>query len=191
MQEDEVIARLRALWYSLNRRCSQSSRVELRTYIDCQNNFHNFEHFKTWAELQHGCMNKESNGKYWSLDKDIIVPHNKVYAPERCCFVPTRLNTLLLRHDSGRGEYPLGVYFDYSRGLYKSVIRVGEGSPKTLGRFSCPKEAHREWQRAKIAQIRQRALEFSDLPYKIIEGLYKHMEIIEGDYTNNVETVVF
>ncbi len=45
----------------------------------------------------------------YCLDKDLIVEGNKVYSPELCCYVPVWLNNLILKNDSRRSKYGIGV----------------------------------------------------------------------------------
>lgn len=58
--------------------------------------WNNFQVFAKWATKQIGY---DLNG--WELDKDILVRGNKVYCPEACCFLPKRINSLLIKS----GEY--------------------------------------------------------------------------------------
>ena len=48
-------------------------------------------------------------GQEWQgreLDKDILWPGNKIYAPDKCLFVPREINSLLINRAAARGEYP-------------------------------------------------------------------------------------
>jgi hypothetical protein len=52
------------------------------------NEWHNFQNFAEWF-----CKNYcDASMDKWQLDKDIIVPGNRVYSPETCCFVPNAVN---------------------------------------------------------------------------------------------------
>lgn len=43
------------------------------------------------------------------LDKDILFKHNKIYSPEKCCFVPSCISCLFTKSDKARGNYLIGV----------------------------------------------------------------------------------
>ena len=45
------------------------------------------------------------------LDKDILYKGNKEYAPDKCIFVPERINKLFLKNDADRGDLPIGVTY--------------------------------------------------------------------------------
>lgn len=80
------------LWFQMLRRCydkEQQERTQGRTYKDCYvcerwmklSNFasdiKHIEGYDDWIE-KHG----------FCLDKDTIIPGNKLYAPSTCCFIP-------------------------------------------------------------------------------------------------------
>lgn len=54
--------------------------------------WHNFQNFAQWVENNYN----STTMKGWSLDKDLLSESNKVYSSETCCFLPQRLNTLLI-----------------------------------------------------------------------------------------------
>lgn len=76
-----------------------------------------FSTFRIWYSTNY----KEG----FELDKDILVPGNKVYSPDTCRYVPHYINSLLLSSNSRRGEYPLGVSKSYN--LYQASCRSHTG----------------------------------------------------------------
>ena len=85
-----------------------------------------------------------------SLDKDIIVPGNKVYGPDTCVFVSIQLNSFLVDSCAARGEWPIGVHWNKRAGKFVA----GCNNPITrkyeyLGYFRCPNEAHEAWRKRK------------------------------------------
>ena len=104
--------------------------------------------FKKWMEQQ------DWRGK--SLDKDIIVPRNRLYSPETCAFVLPATNLFVIASDASRGDCPIGVYLFKRTGKYCAQC----GNPFTrkresLGLFSTPEEAHEAWRKCKheLAQL--------------------------------------
>ena len=85
------------------------------------------------------------------LDKDILIPGNKVYGPEACCFVGKDLNTLLNIESGPRSRVCLGVYKSKS-GMFEAKCRV-DGACKLLGTFDNPEAAHKAWQVQKAENI--------------------------------------
>lgn len=91
-------------WINMIKRCySKKLHLKRPTYIGCtvHPDWHNFQNFSKWFE--------ENNVEGWHLDKDILFKGNKIYSSETCCFVPPEINTLFIKSDSIRGEYPIGV----------------------------------------------------------------------------------
>ena len=123
-----------------------------------------FKDFKEWCHQQIGF---DQDG--WHLDKDILVKGNKVYSPETCCFVPVELNSLLVNNRVTRGEFPVGVHYEKSRGKFQAYIRV-YGKRKHLGRFDTPEEAFNTYKQAKEAYIKEVANKWKD---KIDQRVYE------------------
>jgi len=89
----------------------------------------------------------------WCLDKDILQKGNKLYSKDTCCFVPQEVNSLLIKCDNSRGEWPVGVDFHKATGKFKAQLRIN-GKRKHLGYFTTPEEAFQAYKPAKEAQIK-------------------------------------
>lgn len=150
----EVGTRAHEVWSRLESRCNaESVSVRRPTYNNVRNGFASFQAFAEWAQGQYGYMLKDETGKYWQLDKDILLSGNLVYSEETCVFVPQRLNTILSVGNSRCNGLPLGVTWHKMVELYvaqmsnpNSPYAVGK---KHLGSFKCQMEAHRAWQVAR------------------------------------------
>ena len=102
-----------------------------------------FSNFKAWMEQQ------DWEGK--QLDKDLLVPGNKVYSPQTCVFVSQVVNTFLTERASDRGDYPIGVSLDKGTGKFKSQCRNPFTLKKEyLGSFLCEEGAHNTWLEKKL-----------------------------------------
>jgi len=98
----------------------------------------------------------------WELDKDIIQKGGKLYSKDTCCFVPSEINSLLVKSDNSRGEYPVGVCFDKTSGKFKAQLAIN-GKQKNLGYFTSPEEAFQAYKTAKEAYIKVVAEKWKDL----------------------------
>jgi hypothetical protein len=128
-------------WMSMLTRCySENYQSKYPSYKGCSvvREWLTFSNFKSWMELQ------DWEGK--QLDKDILFPGNKIYGPDTCVFVDARVNSFIIERAADRGEWPIGVCFDKSRGKYVATCSsVVTGKVKVLGHFKTPEEAHQAW----------------------------------------------
>lgn len=102
-----------------------------------------FSNFKRWMEKQ------DWEGNY--LDKDLLIPGNKVYSPEACIFVSRQVNTFLIERGADRGEYKIGVYWHKLRSKYRAQC----SNPFTkkiehLGYYLTEEAAHQAWLSKKL-----------------------------------------
>lgn len=96
-----------------------------------------FSNFKSWMEQQ------DWVGK--QLDKDLLVQGNKIYGPSTCLFVTSQVNLFLIKRDSSRGEWPIGVCFNKRLGKFHARVNsLGRGY-EHLGYYGTPQEAHQAW----------------------------------------------
>ena len=132
-----------AAWHDMLVRCYDANlRKKFPTYADCSvvKEWRLFSNFNQWFT--------ENYIEGYDLDKDILVPGNKVYGPDTCVFVSHALNSLLTDRGGCTGEHPLGVHFRKERQKYVARISTEKGRVY-LGSFPTPLEAHRAWQLAK------------------------------------------
>lgn len=161
-------------WTSVLERCySEKLHTSRPTYIDCSvvDDWLYFSQFKDWMEQQ------DWEGK--DLDKDIIVPNNKVYGPDTCVFVDQRVNTLLTNRGKLRGKYPKGVYYDKRKSKYKSQCAVN-GKNGSIGLYTCPISAFKAYVEYKSKLIEKVAAEQVDV--RIRDGLLLHAQMLWDEY---------
>ena len=135
------------LWKSVLQRCySVDCQMKHPTYIGCSvvKEWHSFSRFERWFT--------ENYIDGYHLDKDILVPGNKVYSAGTCVFVSREINGLLTDCRAARGAYPLGVNFHKVNKRYIASIHT-ESVLRYLGSFSTALEAHQAWQLAKSVNI--------------------------------------
>ena len=118
-------------------------------YVGCEvhPDFIKFQEFAQWCNAQIG-FGKEG----FEFDKDILIPGNKVYGPDTCCFVPKIINQLMIKNDRNRGAYPIGVTYYKARGVYEVKMSSG-GKNIHVGRFKTIDEAVAAYKVAKKAEI--------------------------------------
>lgn len=77
-------------WADLLRRCYSKRFLEKRSsYKGCTvcKEWHTFSNFKRWMEKQ------DWEGKV--LDKDLLSGDDKIYSPDTCVFLPSKINNFL------------------------------------------------------------------------------------------------
>ena len=95
-------------WAMMIQRCyKRYPNSNNETYSECYvcDEWHNFQEFAKWYNDNFYQVERE----VMNLDKDIICKGNKMYCPEMCAFVPSRINLLLLKGNKKRGMLPIGV----------------------------------------------------------------------------------
>ena len=106
------------------------------------------------------------------LDKDILNKGNKIYSPNSCIFVPTRINQLFAKADALRGDFPIGV--SRSGNKFRTRLHILNGE-KYLGTFNTPEEAFYAYKTFKEQYIKEVAEEYKDkIPQKLYEAMYKY-----------------
>lgn len=123
-------------------------RVETKRYFEksyCSEEWKTFSNFKKWMETK--------NFKGMDLDKDILIPNNRTYSSETCCFVPNYINSCILVSSKKENNLPLGVTFHKASNKYVSQCKIAKKGKKYSKYYNDPQDAHREWQKFKISGI--------------------------------------
>jgi hypothetical protein len=140
-------------WKRMLERCYDRKAHAYRpTYVGCSvtQDWLTFSVFRTWM------ISQDHEGK--QLDKDLLVPGNKVYGPDACVFVSSQINKFLSGTSVARGEWPVGVC------AFAGRFRAKCCNPFTLtieslGLFDSPSSAHEAWRERK----HQHACRLADL----------------------------
>jgi hypothetical protein len=84
------------------------------------------------------------------LDKDLLVPGNKIYSPDLCVMILPNLNKFLTDRKAKRGDSPLGASFHKSSGKFQAnCYDPFSGRQVYLGLFSDSDSAHLAWKAKK------------------------------------------
>ena len=150
------------LWTSMLERCySDNFKNKHPTYKDCEvsDNFKSYEYFYEWCQNQIGFGN-DGNGNPFHLDKDLLIKGNKVYSEDSCVFIPSEINTLLIKREASRGDYPIGVYWSKTNKAFVAQVSKNKGKSEWLGLFNTELEAFNAYKEAKESFVKEQADEW-------------------------------
>lgn len=165
-------------WRNMLIRCNQPSKDAFRpSYLDCSvcSEWHDLSKFFIWC-----ITHPQWNDGEWEIDKDILFKGNRVYSPETCCFVPTKVNNLFVKRDKLRGDFAIGVT-RYSKSKFRAQCQDGRG---VLARFT-PRmtelEAFLDYKKFKESVIKSVALD-----YKLVlsDNVYNALVAYEVEITD-------
>ena len=152
------------LWNNMLKRCySDKYQKKQPTYEGCEvsDNFKYYEYFYEWCHKQIGFDN-DGNGNPFQLDKDLLVKGNKVYNESTCVFLPKEINLLLIKRESLRGEYLIGVYWHKTNKAFAAQVSKSKGKRERLGFFKTELEAFNAYKVAKESFIKEQANNWKD-----------------------------
>ena len=166
-------------WANIINRCyNNSGRDRDERYIQCYitKKWIYYKNFYEWIHTQENYENWIKLNKR-SIDKDILLKNNKLYAPDRCCLVPSYVNNLFTKHNKKRGECCIGVSFHKRDCVYTATCH----NPFTnkadhLGYFQTEKEAflkykiHKENIIKQVAEVEYEKKNISERCYKAMKG---------------------
>lgn len=126
-------------------------------YVGCSvaDEWLEYQNFAEWFE------NHEYSDCGYQFTKGLLIPDNKIYAPNRCVFVPVQLNNLVIDNSAMRGQCHQGVDFDKRGNKFEARIKIN-GKKKRLGHFNTEQEAYHAYKKAKEAYVKEKALEWQD-----------------------------
>lgn len=147
------------LWMSMLKRCySNNTSNKYPTYVDCtvSENFKSFSYFYDWCQKQIGFG---IDG--FEMDKDLLIKGNKEYHEFKCVFIPSKINNILTRANSIRGNLPIGVCFHSLSGKYRSQIRL-DGKQVDIGYFNSPFDAFSAYKHKKESYLKDTAKNYKN-----------------------------
>lgn len=160
-----------AKWAKMLKRCySPISQKKNPTYKGCTvtKGWLTFSSFRAWM------IEQDHEGK--ELDKDILVPGNRVYGPNTCMFIPHEINSLLNDHRAARGLHPQGV--DFHKASKKFRAQISKYNKLVhIGLFPTLEQAESAYIEAKVSHIRNVAEEQTD---RLADALKRHASLFEA-----------
>lgn len=146
-------------WIRMIERCyKEIKKPGDESYEDCWvcDEFLYYPNFYNW-------ITQQDNYEVWkttynfALDKDILFKGNKIYAPDKCCLVPNKINNLIKNSKSRRGKYLIGVTKD-NKGDFISQCWNGLINKNIhLGRFDTEYDAYLAYKKYKEKLIKETA----------------------------------
>ena len=173
-----VLTKEYTLWQSMLRRCYSNTNVcdasnnKYPTYIDCEvsNKFKSYEYFYEWCNKQIGFS---SEG--WQLDKDLLIKGNKIYSEDTCVFIPSEINSLLVKREALRGESLIGVCWCKTKKAFKAQVSRSKGKSEHLGYFNTELEAFKAYKEAKESFVKEQANEWkSQIDERVYNALMNY-----------------
>ena len=171
------------LWVDMLLRCTPKFWGNRPTYAGttCSENFKSYTFFYEWCQEQVGFGRKDEKGKSWQLDKDLLIKSNKVYSEDTCVFIPQRINKLLTKSNSARGEYPIGVSLKKSSNKYVANCRGLGGKYLHLGLFTDVTEAFLAYKTFKESFIKGVANKYKEILDNRAYNALMEYEVNEND----------
>lgn len=121
-------------WYNMIHRVHNSKAYKEATICD---EWYNFSIFEDWYSSQY----KEIG---WHLDKDLKNKGNKEYNPANCCFIPSQINTFIVKYLRSKG-----YSYNKRRRKFEAYCREN-GDYVHLGMFDNENEARNSYIAYKI-----------------------------------------
>ncbi len=166
-----------SIWNGIYMRCYKQNDVYEGAFM-CDLWRYNKDSFAEWWSAEY----YECDGESMAVDKDLLFPGNKEYAPDKCCIIPQKLNTMLSnckKHRSiwrnARTDLPLGVRYDSKMNMYYGEIKpYGHDEVIRLSYWNTPEDAFTEYKRHKQADILIMADKYKNkVPRKIYDALLR------------------
>lgn len=169
------------MWTQMIHRVYNNKKLKLKpTYKECSvcDEWHNFQNFAKWYDENY----YEVDGCQMHIDKDILVKNNKVYAPDKCLIVPLPINSLVVRGQKNRGDYPIGVTLRKDNGklrvhFTKSFYNGQKIKAKrfSFGQYEDVDEAFQIYKIEKEKYIQEVADHYKNqIPEKLYNALYNY-----------------
>lgn len=159
------------VWEGMITRCYVESSQHYQRYggrgVYVCDEWLNYQNFADWYLSQ-----KNNSKPNFQIDKDLKIIGNKVYSPETCEIVPSRVNSLLISTNSRRGDLPVGVHA--LKDKFKASCRDEFGSKVHLGTFKTQTEAfsaYKNFKKGVVVCIANDELKKGNISYDVHQSL--------------------
>lgn len=93
----------------------------------------------------------------WQLDKDLLIPGNRVYSENACVFLPREVNTFLTNRANHRGEWPIGVTYHPRLNKWQATCSNNNRGNVYIGVYTSPDAAFQAYKSVKEKYARELA----------------------------------
>jgi len=165
-------AKAHATWSGIFQRLTDRNNSSFDTYADCSihESWTRLSGFAAWHEPRY------RDG--YDLDKDILVPGNKIYGPSTCCYVPHYINLLINSSMKNNTSGVPGANWNKHAKQYQVNIKIF-GKQNYLGLYKTLEDAASAYNKAKRKQIRHVAYwsyELGDIDEEVYVALLKRAD---------------
>lgn len=173
-KKNNKITREYDIWRQMLIRCySEKNQEKHPAYIGiavCEE-WHNFQNFAEWFNENHPNI----DGIRFDLDKDLLQQgvENKIYSPDTCVFLPSRINKFMTNLKSTNTSGHVGVVWHKRDCVWESSTNCFKNSKNIyIGRFTDINEASLAYKKSRAEQAEHakdylRSLNY--LPEEIIQ----------------------
>lgn len=167
-------------WENMFCRCYSDKYLSKRpTYQGCEvcEEWYNFQNFGLWYDDNYWKCGDEP----MRLDKDFLSKNNRIYAPDKCIFLPNAINVMLTSCKSVRGDLPIGVTWT-KQGRKHYRVRVSAYNTQNkrldLGTYMTIEEAFQVYKKYKEQEIKRVAdlykSKYPQFPQKLYDAMYNY-----------------
>lgn len=172
------------IWTNMIKRCyDEEHRYKNPSYYDCKccEEWRYYEKFYEWLHSQENYTILDSINDL-AIDKDILLKGNREYRPDRCCLVTQKINNLLLKSNSVRGDCPIGVFYHKQNNKYVAQCG-GKKNNVYLGSYNTKEEAFKVYKKYKEKLLKKIATEEYEKHY-ITEQCYNSLMAYRVEITD-------
>lgn len=157
------------VWKGMLERC-YSSDGKYSSYKDCSvcEEWHKLSNFRDFFDKNYI--------EGFALDKDFIIPNNKVYSPSTCIFIPKEINSILVKCGRDKNGKLHGVNFSKRLGKYVSNVSFLDKCKRIhIGVYDTIEDAESAYISKKLDIIKSVADKYKDaLPVETYKLIINH-----------------
>lgn len=176
-------------WNLILHRCYETKNTHFHNYgkrgVKVCKSWHNFSNFYRWF------VNNYKKGM--QIDSDLFSEGIKEYSPEKCVFVPRKVNSLLVTMRSIKRDLPIGVYKHKVNKNYVASLSVDDGKVLKIGSYKTPEEAfdaYAKHKKSRINAVAEECLASGEISLRIYQALidyeilpFPDLDLVESPLT--------
>lgn len=160
-------------WHKMLERCySKRDNKDFNAYKDCSvcEEWHNFQNFAKWFYENY----YEIENERMDLDKDIFGDNSRLYSPETCCFVPSKINSAITTHSVNKTTGIVGIRKEFN----KYIVTTKYDKDYEYNRFNNIEDAIKFREQYKKDLIYKAIYKFEKIiPDRIITKIYEKFNL--------------